>query len=106
MPYETYPFLNGGAQGLAPQQQAGPMGAAMPQQMPPQAQDPHSQYLAQALAAMGKQPGPTTPMAMSADLLAQALDRYGLAQGQRRQSTPGAYGFNPTMLGPDGSFTG
>ena len=51
-----------------------------------QAQDPHSQYLAAALAAMQKQQqGSAT--GLGENLLATALDRYGLQQrGQQLQA--------------------
>lgn len=76
MPYETYGF-----QGGQQPQQGGPMGTPMVQGQQPmaQAQDPQSQYLAQALAAMakGSQPAVRSPMALDSNLLASALDQYG-----------------------------
>lgn len=91
-----------GAMGQQPQGMMGqPQGGPPPQQMPPPAQtygtmplgqtaaqDPHSAYLQQALQAMlsGKQGNQGNPMGLGSNLLAEALDRYGLANGQRQQA--------------------
>lgn len=72
--------------GFAPQMQ---QPQAMPM-APQQAQDPQSQYLAQAIAAMGKQPqGNAT--GLSSNLLAEALMKYKMGQMQG-QFTPGGMG--------------
>ncbi|MGA0603203.1 hypothetical protein ACO2Q3_21020 [Caulobacter sp. KR2-114] len=70
---------------------AAPLGAA---------QDPRSQYLMAALNALrqsASQDAPRTPMALGSDLLAEALDRYGLAH-QQKQAQQQAFG---QQLGQD-----
>ena len=66
-----------------PQQQLGPGS-----QPTTQAVDPQSQYLAQALAAMGKQTQ-SSPMGLDASLMASALDQYAWKKRQQQISPAG-----------------
>lgn len=53
---------------------------------PAQAQDPHSQYLADALASMASSHPQGNVMGLTSNLLAQALAQYGDAQRQGQQN--------------------
>lgn len=81
--------------GLTPQQMAvlgmGTPGAPGPPLMA--GQDPRSQYLAQALAQMSQQPQGSA-QGLGANLLAEALDRYGMQKGQGQQA------FQPGQMTP------
>ena len=86
-------FGNMGA--LQTQQQPATMGT-----MPAQAQDPQSQYLAQALKAIGSTPSQGNPMGLSSNLLAEALLKYKQDQLQRQQQSlqnPSPMGVDPSM---------
>jgi len=98
------PNIQAGDGGLRAQAPAHPLTQQAPQTYNTaplaQAQDPRSQYLTAALRALQQsaaQNAPRTPMALGSDLLAEALDRYGLAQ-QSRQQQQQAFG---QQLGQD-----
>jgi hypothetical protein len=83
---QTFGFF-GAQPSQAMQPQTQPQQMQAPQQgAPQQAMDPQSQYLAQAIAQMGKQPqGSST--GLGENLLATALDQYALQQRQNGQGS-------------------
>jgi hypothetical protein len=84
----------GMASGGVPQRPT--IGPSAPALMGPQINDPQSQYLAAALSSMQQKP-PQSGTALGLDLLASALDNYGLAQrGQRLAAQQ--YGQSPGAI--------
>jgi hypothetical protein len=72
-----------------PQQLTPAMAGTYAGMTPPQAQDPQSVYLAQALQSMSQQPQGNVG-GLSANLLATALDQYALQQRQQQLMQAGA----------------
>lgn len=70
----------------------------------PQAQDPQSQYLAEALKSIGQPKQMGNPMGLATNLLASALDDYRQNRPQQQGAQPPAW--NSQGMDPTGSLLG